>query len=560
MFRLSAWDESGGSNRKSAAGTALEPPGALMIHNAAKFWRFASGLWRFLSATLAPDECRRIAEADLRNRANNFLRLLNKAVYQHPASPYYRLLRWAGVEYGDVARLVAQDGVEAALARLFDAGVHVGLEEFKGRCPIERPGLRIDVAAGDTDNPLLAREFETETSGSTGPRRRAAVDFDLLVHDAAVKFLGLMASGIEQRPMAIWRSVPPASSGLKNALIAAKCGRPLERWFTPCPVSWKPGDLGFAAMTAASVAGGRVRGHTIPAPCYVPLQAPLPIAHWLAGESADCRLRLLCTAVGMAVRVCRAALEHGIEIRGAMFRVGGEPLTPAKAEAIARAGASWVSAWAMSETGVMGVACGNREARDEVHVVPSKVALLERSKVLPDRVSRIDALYLTTLHTASPKIMLNVDSGDYGVLTSRRCGCPLERIGWDTHLHSIRNYEKSTAGGMHFLGREILTLVEEVLPSRHGGSIGDYQLEEEEEGALTRVTIAIAPGVGRVEEGRVKQTVLEFLGSSNAGGKLMARLWREGEVLRVVRREPYYTPSGKVPPLRTVRKDEHASS
>ena len=82
----------------------------------------------------------------------------------------------------------------------------------------------------------------------------------------------------------------------------------------------------------------------------------------------------------MAVRVCHAAREQGLDISGAMFRVGGEPLTEAKAEAITQAGASWVSAWAMAETGTLGVACGNREARDEVHVVRGKVALLQRSK------------------------------------------------------------------------------------------------------------------------------------------------------------------------------------
>lgn len=523
-------------------------------------WRFATGLRRFLSSTLTPAECRRIVEADSRNRGREFLRLLERAVYNHPASPYLRLLRWAGAEYGDIACLVARDGVEAALERLFEAGVYLKLDEFKGRRPVERPGLRIDVRPGDTDNPSLAREFETESSGSSGPRRRAAVDLDLLVHDAAAKFLGLQANSFERRSLAVWRPVPPGASGLKNALIAAKCGRPLERWFTPYATSWKPSDLPFAALTAYAVGYGRLRGGVIPAPRYVPLGEPLPVARWLAQKTAGGLPGVLCGAASLAIRVCRAACEHGLDISGAMFRVGGEPLTQTKAEAIMQAGASWVSAWAMSETGTLGVACGNREARDEVHVVGGKVALLQRSTMLSDGLSRIDALYLTTLLPTTPKIMLNVDTGDYGVLTKRRCGCLLEQTGWDTHLHTIRNHEKLTAGGMHFLGGEILTLVEEALPSRHGGSAADYQLVEEEEGAVTRVSIVVSPGVGAVEDGSVERTVLEFLGSSNAGGKMMARLWREGDVLRVVRREPYHTPTGKIPPLRVTRKEPHAAS
>ena len=257
-----------------------------MTQEAVKFWRFATSLRRFLSSTLTPAECQRIVEEDSRNRESNFLRLLDRAVYNHPASPYLRLLRWAGVEYGDVVRLVAQDGVDAALGRLLEAGVYVGLDEFKGRRPIQRPGLRIDVRPGDMDNPLLAREFETETSGSSGPRRRAAVDLDMLVHDAASKYLGLLANGIERRPMAVWRPVPPGASGLKNALIAAKCGRPLERWFTPYGLSWRPSDLPFAALTAYTVGYGRLRGGVIPAPRYVPLGEPLPVARWLAEKTA----------------------------------------------------------------------------------------------------------------------------------------------------------------------------------------------------------------------------------------------------------------------------------
>jgi hypothetical protein len=113
---------------------------------------------------------------------------------------------------------------------------------------------------------------------------------------------------------------------------------------------------------------------------------------------------------------------------------------------------------------------------------------------------------------------------------------------------------------MHFLGGEVLELVEKVLPSRHGGTATDYQLVEDEEGAFTRVSIVVAPGVGAVDEGSVERTVLEFLGASKAGGKMMARHWREGGVLKVVRREPFHTPTGKTPPLRVMRRDAHAPS
>ena len=33
---------------------------------------------------------------------------------------------------------------------------------------------------------------------------------------------------------------------------------------------------------------------------------------------------------------------------------------------------------------------------------------------------------LTTLLLSTPKIMLNVDSGDYGEICRRDCGCPMD--------------------------------------------------------------------------------------------------------------------------------------
>ena len=36
--------------------------------------------------------------------------------------------------------------------------------------------------------------------------------------------------------------------------------------------------------------------------------------------------------------------------------------------------------------------------------------------------------------------------GDRAAVAERACGCPLERLGWTTHLQDIRSYEKLTAG------------------------------------------------------------------------------------------------------------------
>lgn len=525
-----------------------------MLAAAASFFRLARGLPRFLGSTLSPRDCRAIIEASLRERERNFLRLVRRAVYEAPQSPYRKLLRWAGIEYGDLERMVLSDGIESTLEKLFEAGVFVELDQFKGRQPIRRPNLTIEVTAESFDNPLLAPEFEVESGGSTGPRRRMKIDLDLLVYDAACRYFYFAASGVEQFPQGLWRGVPPDSSGLKQALIAAKLGRPVERWFSPVPVSWRPSSLGFAVVTQYAVWTGRRLAAAIPAPEHVPLNQPAPIARWLADKVRQGTPAVLSVSASNAVRVAIAAQGEGLDLTGTMFRVGGEPLTEAKTRVIEQAGARTFSAWSMAETGPLGGSCGNRATIDEVHLFQGKIAVFQRPKLLADGETRVPALYLTTLLPATPKIMLNLDTGDYGVLTRRSCGCLLEEIGFREHLHTIRNYEKLTAGGIQFLGSDIIELVETVLPARHGGHPTDYQIVEEQDGPVTDVKIRVSPRVELRDEDHVVQTVLRFLAARDAGGRLMAAFWEQGGTLRLERKEPYVTPAHKTPAIWVAKK------
>jgi len=524
-----------------------------MLDELGMFLRFATGLRQFLSTPFSSADCRRIIEESLRGRERNFLDLLKRGVFGYPKSPYLALMKWAGVEYGDIERMVAGDGVEGTLERLFDAGVHVGLEEAKGRRPIERPGLTVEVTDGDFDNPLSKRHYEVQTGGSTGTPRRAVIDFGMLAYDTACKFVFHQAHGLEARPFATWRAIPPGSSGLKNALASVKFGYPMERWFSPMPVSWKPDTFKSAVFTTYAVYAPRLWGCRIPAPEHVPVDEAGRIAGWLAEKVRLGSPAFFSVPANQAARVCIAAKDSGLDISGTVFRVGGEPFTLAKLRLLEELGARSVSSWSMAEAGSLAGGCAAREVLDEVHLFSGKIAVFQRPKLISDGESQVDALYLTTLLTTSPKIMLNLDTGDYGVLSKRRCGCPLEHLGLDVHLHTIRNYEKLTTAGMHFMGGEFVTLVEEVLPGKHGGQPTDYQFVEEEQGPVTRVSVVISPRAGGVDEEAVLRTVLEFLGARSRGDRAMARHWQEGHVLRVVRAEPYVTAAGKIPPLRIVR-------
>jgi hypothetical protein len=95
--------------------------------------------------------------------------------------------------------------------------------------------------------------------------------------------------------------------------------------------------------------------------------------------------------------------------------------------------------------------------------------------------------------------MLNVESGDFALGSRRECGCGALPASFSRHLHTIRSYEKLTSEGMSFLGGDLISLVEQVLPARFGGGPTDYQFVEREEGGLSKVSLRVGQGVGKLD-------------------------------------------------------------
>ncbi|HVS02840.1 MAG TPA: hypothetical protein VMT16_08730, partial [Thermoanaerobaculia bacterium] len=243
------------------------------------------------------------------------------------------------------------------------------------------------------------------------------------------------------------------------------------------------------------------------------------------------------------------------DVAGSVFRVGGEPLTPARERLVRAAGCRALPRYSLAEAGNLGLACGRPEVADEVHLVTDRVAVLQRQREVGSGAARVEALVLTTLVPESPKLLLNVEIDDYGVLSSRRCGCLLEEVGLTRHLHTVRSYDKLTTLGMSFLGGELIELLDEVLPARFGGAPGDYQLvESESPQGLPRIDLVVHPRVGELAHAEVVDTVLARLGDHRDARRMMARLWRDGAALRVVRSEPMVSAAAKVLPLHLVRE------
>jgi hypothetical protein len=502
--------------------------------------RYARGLPSFVRHPLGPDDCRRFLTEQLAARTQNLLGTLERGVFGNRKSPYRTLFDWAGVSLGDVARWVSEFGVEGAMVRLHDAGVFVSLAEFKGRVPIERGGKTLSVRSEDFDNPLVRPQFEGRTGGSRGPGRRLLLDLDLLTHDAACHRLFLEGFDLLNRRMGVWRSVPPDNSGIKKLLAQGRLGMPVSRWFTHAPLRASGGQWKYFVFTWETLAGFRFLGTPQAPPEYTPFSQAIKVAQWLAEERSAGRPAHLDTLAGSAVRVCLAAKAAGADISGTLFRVGGEPLTPGKARIIAEAGCRVVCHYSMSELGHVGMACAGGKEIDDVHLMKPKVAIIQ---------GQGGALLVTSLAPSSPKLMLNVETGDTGIIEERSCGCPFEAIGFNQHLHSIRSSGKLTSEGTNFLGTELNTLIDEVLPGAFGGGPTDYQLVQEEQGGLTRVRLVVSPRLGPLDVEKVITTAVDFLGTRSPGHRIMIDFWVKGGTLRVDRREPYATSAGKVHPL-----------
>jgi phenylacetate-coenzyme A ligase PaaK-like adenylate-forming protein len=245
-----------------------------------------------------------------------------------------------------------------------------------------------------------------------------------------------------------------------------------------------------------------------------------------------------------------------LDISGTVFRVGGEPYTSAKAEAIERSGSRAISYYGAVETGSIGMGCGEPSQLDDVHLLTDKLGIIQRERSVADGAARVGALVFTTLLPTAPRLLLNVESDDYGVLEERECGCLFGRLGFTRHLHGIHSYDKLTSGGMTFVGSDLVALLDEAMPARFGGAPADYQLVEEEEQGIPRISIVVSPRVGEVDEIEVIDMVLAALAAGPAYKRMMASVWQGGNTLKVVRRNPHATATAKILPLHVLKRRE----
>jgi hypothetical protein len=510
-----------------------------IVSSSMKYPRLALALRAFLRNRISLEKSEQVIVERLRNRERNFLSRVQKGIYENPRSPYLRLLGMAGCEYGDVESLVARDGVEGTLEALLERGVYLSWEEFKGKTDVVRGSDRFTFRESDLDNPFLPGWIEGQSSGTRSTGTRTKFDLRQLLEQSYYR-LPLLASmnGLDF-PHGMWKPTPPAMSGVSHVLTFWIAEKPVARWFSPVDEGQAGASLEHKLALRYILYGGRLWGARLARPEHVSLSQADVVARWMAATKAEFGGCSLSSSVSSAVKVCHAAGEHGLDIRGTLFAVSGEPLTEAKREQIEAAGARVTTRYTISEVGRVGLGCAAPSSADDNHFVSDTMAMVQRRRKVDHTDISVDSLLFTPLMPSAPKILLNVESDDYAVVETRSCGCLLGRLGLDRHLHSIRSYAKLTGSGMTVVGSDFVRILEEVLPYKYGGTATDYQLlEEEDSRGSTRLSLIVSPGVGPVDEAEVIATVHDELrGSVHAGG-LTASLWSQAEALRVKRMEP----------------------
>ena len=514
----------------------------------ARFLRALPGLLRH---PVTVREARATLARRLARREEGFVAHVGRAIYDHPPSPYRALLRHAGCELGDVARLVRQEGIEGALDVLLRQGVYLTVNEFKGRCPVRRGSTTFVAEPSSFRNPASVVHGLGASSGSRG--RATVIPLDLgWVRDLAVTVCAVF----DARRALDWtygRWSEPGQLGLH--LVYPAFGLRTERWFSPVDPA-DPALHGRYRWSGRALRwGSRLAGVPLRAPEFVSPEAPAPVLGWLEDVRRARRVPFLVSYASHLVRLVEAARHAGRDLTGARFLTIGEPLTATRAAAIRRSGADVTPTYGTMELGFIALGCTEPEASDDAHVLQDRVAVVAASDTSAVPELPAGTLFHTSLRPSAPLILFNVSVGDRGVLTDRRCGCPLGEAGWPGHVRDIRSFEKLTAGGASFLDADLARVLEDVLPARFGGTAADYQLvEEESSGGRPVVRLLVHPGVGPLDEPAVIEALLDALGPGSGSDRVMSALWRPRDLLRVERRQPVKTASGKVLHLHVERK------
>lgn len=515
------------------------------------YLNFALGLRSYLRNTVTEADVQKTLLEQVANREENFIKILKTNVFDYPRSPYLPLFNAAKLTHADVQKMVEQQGLETTLEELYEAGVYITFEEFKGRVPIKRGTVEFHPKDSDFDSLNLTPILFGRTGGSTGKATHTKLDLDYMAQSAKYFALNFSIHAIFDVPLIIWWGLLPDYIGVAAVLRRAHTGQTVDRWFST--LRGNDANLGwyYTLLTYLMIYMGRFHFHKFPVPEYVPLDNPLPIAKALAETVQDAGAVILWSTTSKCARVSLVAQQHGIDLTGVTFYGGSEPTTLAKVTTIENSGAKYVSHYGSTETGTIGLACKNPADPTDVHLMRNHLAMIQRPKQIVDQT--VNAFHFTTFLPSSPKMLINVQLDDFGIAEERDCGCPLYQMGFTTHLRQMSSFSKLTGEGVTLVGSDMVHILEHVLPAQFGGSLLDYQLvEEETEQGFTKLVLYVDPSVSIQDEEALLEAFLDAMKNSMPSVRLAQAEYRTGDVVTIRREKPFVTNRGKHFPIRTL--------
>ena len=531
-----------------------------ILNDALVYSRFLWGLRSFLSHSITLEEAQAIVRQRMAEREANFLRIVEQDIFDHPQSPYLPLLKLARCEFGDIQQMVQRKGLEGTLRALREAGVYVSFEEFKGRKPMVRDGQVIHVQPSDFDNPCLRQYYHRRTGGTTGAATPVVIDLQHMADETPIRVIGYAAHGALDVPTACGFGPLPDGTGFFIALRMARSGRMFDKWFPPFAASDLRPSAKYRLANYLMIKTARLYGAPIPWPEPASARDAIVVATWIAESLAEHGVCAFIASVSIVLRACVAAADAGLDLTGAIMFGSGEATTPAKVRAITATGARFVPLYFIVEAGAVGWGCACPVDPSDLHFIKDGLALIQYPRQLPGSEITVDSFHFTRLLPSAPKVMLNVETDDYGVIEERSCGCPLEDLGFMEHFRYVRSFSKLTGEGVTLVGSEMVRILEEVLPGRFGGSPLDYQLmEEEDEQGFTRLSLLVDPKIEITDEAAVIDTVLGALRQSSVAADLARAIWDHAGALQVKREEPVWTARGKLMPLHLAQRAERST-
>jgi len=512
---------------------------------------FATSLPGFFRGHVTAEHAEQQIKRALGERERNLIALVRERIYECPSSPYLQLLNMAGCAFADFRTQVLRHGVEGTLEQLAREGVYLTADEFKGKQAVVRGGQSIRVFPGDFERAGSSRGFMTQSSGTRNRPVRSFIPLDWLAARTLETCVFFSAHDLFARSHALYDGILPAAAGVNNLLIYAKLGKPPERWFAhPIPVdTWLEAQY-HRLMTSLIVTVGKRFGSGCPRPEFMASPDMPCIVRWVEEKNRAGHACCITTVASNAARIALAAWEMGVSLTGTKFIVSGEPFTDAKRQVIERVGSSGTVRFTYGGSVNVGFGCAEPLHSDDVHVHQHALALLPNPRPLSGDGPPIHPLLCTTLHPWAPRMLLNVESGDYAALETRDCGCALGKVGLTLHAHHIRSFEKFTSEGMNYVFTDLCAFLEQRLPAQFGGGPGDYQLlEEEDANGQMRLTLLVHPAVGDLNEVGLLSRLQEALSAGSRGNRSMAKMWQGAGTLRVRREAPHASPRGKILPL-----------